>query len=495
MKRIISLGALVLVSGLGVAVASEEIPLPVREGGTMPAPAAPRVRPALVLTEGEPLPVGDAYAPPAPPEAARPVVGSTVGLLPVDEAADPGRTGNDKSGAAPLAIDDYFTVKAGTTLTVAAAAGFLVNDFDPEGDPVSAVAILDNVDHGTLAAYVTGSFSYTPVAGFTGYDYFDCSITDGTSYTARGRIHLQVVATDRPPVAQDDAYCIGKNLVLDVAVPGFLANDFDPDGDSVAAVALTASPAHGSVSAFVDGHFSYTPATGFTGTDSFTYQIAANGAYVVGTATITVFDPNRAPLATADYYYVPAGGSLVIPAAAGFLRNDIDPDGDAVNAISISDGVDHGTLSAFVDGRFNYTPGSGYTGVDRFTYQMTDGRSAFAAATVTILVGVTADPATPVPLPPLEGQRFGLSLPTPNPFNPATRIDFRVEGGARTTMRVFDVRGALVRTLVDGDLPAGDHSVQWDGRDDQGAGVGSGTYFVALACGSELTSRKITLVK
>jgi flagellar hook assembly protein FlgD len=88
-----------------------------------------------------------------------------------------------------------------------------------------------------------------------------------------------------------------------------------------------------------------------------------------------------------------------------------------------------------------------------------------------------------------------MSLPTPNPFNPTTRIDFRVDGKARTTMHVFDVRGALVRTLVDENLPSGDHTVQWDGRNDQGAEVASGAYFVALVSGADLTSRKIALVK
>lgn len=467
MRRMISLCALVVLSVVGVAAVSAE----------------------------SPLPVGGSSAPMAPPAPALHPVESSVGLLPVDETAGPVRRTADKSGAAPKVMDDHFTVKAGSTLAITAAAGILVNDYDPEGDAVSATSVTDYVDHGTLSVFADGHFNYTPTAGYTGYDYFDYRVTDGTNNLETGRVHFQVVATDRPPVAQVESYTVVKNVPLTVAVPGLLANDFDPDGDAVAATLISDDVDHGSLAVFPDGHFTYTPATGFTGTDSFIYHISANGASALATVTLTVYDPNRAPIATGDYYYAPVSGSIAIPAAAGILRNDIDPDGNAISAILISNYVDHGTLSVFADGHFNYTPTLFYSGIDRFTYQMKDSNNATASAVVTIFVGVTSDPASPVPLPPADGERFGLSVPTPNPFNPTTRIDFRVDGTARTSLRVFDVRGALVRTLVDEDLPAGDHTVQWDGRDDQGAPASSGAYFVALSSGSDLASRKIALVK
>ncbi len=467
MRRMFSLGALVMVSAVGVALASAEIPLP----------------------------VGDVALPETRPEPARHVVESNVGLLPVDEGAGQERSDSDKSGAAPKVVDDYFTVKANVALVVAAAGGFLANDFDPEGDALTATVITDNVDHGTLAAFANGSFNYTPDAGYVGYDYFDYRVTDGTNTTETGRVHLPVVVTDRAPVAQAENYAIARNSPLAIVAPGFLANDFDPDGDSVAATSIMDNVDHGTLAAFADGHFTYTPATGYSGTDSFDYRILANGVTTIGTVTITVFDPNRAPLATPDNYYAPTGGSITIAAAAGLLRNDLDPDGDTFSATLIANGVDHGILSAFADGHFTYTPTVGYSGIDQFTYQIRDANAATASALVTIYVGVATEPASAAPLPPAEALRFGMSLPAPNPFNPATRIDFRVDGQARTTLRVFDVRGALVRTLVDEDLPAGDHTVQWDGRDDQGAEAASGAYFVALASGADFTSTKLVLVK
>lgn len=496
MRRMISLCALVMVSAVGLALASEETPVPVREGASSLVLESPGAQPPLVFMEGEPVPVGEGSIAEWRPEPARQAVDSTVGQVPVDESADSGRRSSDKSGAAPKVMDDYFTVKVGVMLSVTAAAGVLTNDYDPEGDAVTVVVITDYVDHGALTVFANGSFNYTPTAGYAGYDYFDYRVTDGTNNAEIGRVHFQVVATDRPPVAQGEAYAIGKDTPLQVlAAAGLLANDFDPDGQSVAVSVITDPVDHGALNLFAAGNFTYTPATGFTGNDSFIYQITANGVTALATTTITVFDPNRAPLATSDLYYAPISGSIAIPVAAGVLRNDLDPDGNAISVSLITNAADHGALSLFPDGHFTYTPTAGFSGIDRFTYQMKDSNNAPASATATIYVGVTSDPASPVPLPPADGQRFGMSLPTPNPFNPTTRIDFRVDGTARTTLSVFDLRGALVRTLVDEDLPAGEHTIQWDGRDDQGVEMASGAYFVALVSGSDLTSRKIALVK
>ena len=66
----------------------------------------------------------------------------------------------------------------------------------------------------------------------------------------------------------------------------------------------------------------------------------------------------------------------------------------------------------------------------------------------------------------------------PNPFNPATKIVFRLERDAQASLRIFDVHGRLVRTLVDSYLAAGQREVEWDGRDDHGRSLASGTYFM-----------------
>lgn len=89
----------------------------------------------------------------------------------------------------------------------------------------------------------------------------------------------------------------------------------------------------------------------------------------------------------------------------------------------------------------------------------------------------------------------------PNPFNPVTRIRFAIPDGptdareVRVKLRVFDARGALVRTLVDGFLPAGAHTVTWRGVDDRGRSVASGLYFYRLEAGAFQAARKMLLLK
>lgn len=99
---------------------------------------------------------------------------------------------------------------------------------------------------------------------------------------------------------------------------------------------------------------------------------------------------------------------------------------------------------------------------------------------------------------------FELSQNYPNPFNPTTQIPFHVSGkgqGARgkpaihTTLKIYNIRGQLVRTLVDEDLRSGKHKVKWDGKDYSNNEVSSGIYFYQLKTGEEKKTRKMVLVK
>jgi flagellar hook assembly protein FlgD len=83
----------------------------------------------------------------------------------------------------------------------------------------------------------------------------------------------------------------------------------------------------------------------------------------------------------------------------------------------------------------------------------------------------------------------------PNPFNPTTTIRFDLAGSGRVTLRVFDVRGRVVRTLVDGLEPAGHRLVEWDGRNDGGRVVPSGTYFYRLTAPGFEQTRTMLMLK
>ncbi len=74
-------------------------------------------------------------------------------------------------------------------------------------------------------------------------------------------------------------------------------------------------------------------------------------------------------------------------------------------------------------------------------------------------------------------------------------MSFVLSRDGRAKLRVYNLRGELVRTLVDGDLTAGPHTLTWAGRDDTGQRVASGTYLLRLEAPDLTRSRLITLVK
>jgi hypothetical protein len=93
--------------------------------------------------------------------------------------------------------------------------------------------------------------------------------------------------------------------------------------------------------------------------------------------------------------------------------------------------------------------------------------------------------------------RLELAQNYPNPFNPATTIRFHVPAGSSgiVRLRIFDVTGALVNTLVERYLPPGEHVQTWDGVDNRGNRVGTGIYFCRLEQAGSVSTRKMLLIK
>jgi hypothetical protein len=96
---------------------------------------------------------------------------------------------------------------------------------------------------------------------------------------------------------------------------------------------------------------------------------------------------------------------------------------------------------------------------------------------------------------PIAPLRTRLVRVYPNPFNPRTNIIFELEKSEDVRIEVFDVRGRLVRVLVDEALPQGRHERAWGGLDDKGQGVASGMYLIRLRSGSTVDHERISLIK
>lgn len=90
---------------------------------------------------------------------------------------------------------------------------------------------------------------------------------------------------------------------------------------------------------------------------------------------------------------------------------------------------------------------------------------------------------------------FGLLQNNPNPFNPVTYVEFVLDRTTPANVRVYDISGRIVRTLVNETLSTGKHRAIWDGRDDRGAAVASGVYVCRLEAEGKIATRKMVLLK
>ncbi len=89
----------------------------------------------------------------------------------------------------------------------------------------------------------------------------------------------------------------------------------------------------------------------------------------------------------------------------------------------------------------------------------------------------------------------GLDPCHPNPFNPRTTLSYRVSESGPASLRIYSVSGRVVRSLVDGVVEAGEHSLVWDGKNDAGDAVASGIYYLRLETRDFMQVRTMTLVR
>ena len=192
------------------------------------------------------------------------------------------------------------------------------------------------------------------------------------------------------PIAIPDFYTIAEDSGLTVAGRGVLGNDFDLEGSPLTAT-LVAGPKNGTVTFNPNGTFAYTPKANYSGVDTFTYRVSDGAASAVGTVLVTVNAVNDLPVAAADTYTTAKNAKLTVAAAAGVLKNDVDPDGPLKQAQLVS-GPANGTLALNANGAFTYTPQANFQGTVTFTYRVSDGVATSAPTTVSITVG---NPNTP----------------------------------------------------------------------------------------------------
>lgn len=178
----------------------------------------------------------------------------------------------------PNAVNDSATVDEDNSVGVAV----LSNDSDPDGDTLTLQSY-GQPSNGSVSD--NGSvITYTPAANFNGTDSFNYTINDGNGNTDTATVFVTINAVNDSPVANDDQATTDEDVPVDVDV---VANDTDIDGDSLF-ISSHSQPANGSVVDNGDGTVTYTPNSGYFGSDSFTYTVSDGSLSDTATVNLTV---------------------------------------------------------------------------------------------------------------------------------------------------------------------------------------------------------------
>ena len=269
------------------------------------------------------------------------------------------------------------------------APGVLANDRDIENGALRA-ELASSPLRGAVQMRADGSFSYIPQVNFRGSDTFSYRAIDPQAGASEATVNVLVT---QPPTATNDVYLVDINTRLDVLNPdlGILANDHDAPEDDELTATLSDEPNHGALILQADGTFRYTPDAGYSGLDTFGYQVSDTRSISnVGTVTLAV-GITSLPRAFPDRYTLNEDQELVVSAVDGVLSNDLDADTPRANlrpsVVGISEaGIVAGSLVLASDGGFRVRMGPNFSGQTFFVYQVFDGTSVSNAAIVRLEV-------------------------------------------------------------------------------------------------------------
>jgi VCBS repeat-containing protein len=296
-----------------------------------------------------------------------------------------------------VAVND---APVGVDLSVTAQEDQTLNGTLPVATDVDNVGLTYTLSgqagHGTVTVDAGGTYRYVPAPNYNGADSFTYSVSDGQT-TSTYTVSITVAAVNDLPVSTGTSVSVEE----DETVSGQLPPAFDVDGDTVS-YGLAVQAGHGTATVNVDGSYSYTPAAGYNGPDSFTFSVddgTATSTYLVSVTVGAVNDP-------------PSGSNATITVAedglaSGSLPLATDPDGDPLT-YGLGIAPAHGAVAIAADGTYSYRPDANYNGTDTFTYTVSDGLDQ---STYVVSVNVTAVNDAPV------GSNATISVSEDIPFD------------------------------------------------------------------------------
>ena len=291
--------------------------------------------------------------------------------------------------ANPPTVGDYsFSTEYETTI------GDKVTGSDLDDDKLTYTLNV-NCLHGTVNVNSDGTWSYTPSTGFSGNDVFKVGVSDGRGGTAESTISLLVKTpppppvTNNPPTVGDYSFTTEYETTIGDKVSGS-----DVDGDTLT-YALTISCLHGTVNVNSDGTWSYTPSTGYSGSDEFKVGLS-DGKGGIAESTISIVVKAKAVLPSPPPPPPPAvtnnppevGNSSYTTEYETTIGDKVtgsDLDGDTLT-YSLNVNCLHGTVLVNSDGTWSYAPSTGYSGSDEFKVGVSDGKGGMAESIISIFI-------------------------------------------------------------------------------------------------------------
>ena len=206
----------------------------------------------------------------------------------------------------PVAHEDEFAALTRVKRTLA-APGVLENDFAPEGH----AELRRPPKHGTVKLHPDGAVDYRSDPGYVGRDRFRYAVVVEGEPHSTALAWIRVKASNRRPTAVPDDFSTPEDTSLEVAPPGVLANDTDPDGDPLTALPVT-DPYGEGFFLWGDGSFEYAPPINYDSPVNFTYRVS-DGLALSDPATSTIEIPavNDPPYAEGDDYELFGAGGWI----------------------------------------------------------------------------------------------------------------------------------------------------------------------------------------
>ncbi|MDG1114331.1 MAG: Ig-like domain-containing protein, partial [Pseudomonadales bacterium] len=347
--------------------------------------------------------------------------------------------GNDNSIS--VAFDDAFAISEDTP-----SAGNLADNDALSGDVTFALLDQAGPSNGAVTLNEDGTFVFTPNTDFVGGDSFQYVITDANGQTSTATVSITVEAVNDAPVAVDDVVLAQEDVPLENI--NVLGNDSDSDGNPLT-VTSAVSAAGGVVTINADGTLSYQAPANFTGADTINYTIA-DGAGGSSTAVVNIDVAPVSDLAAADDQNAGDQDTVISGSVAG---NDTTSSGGSLT-YAVESGTESGALIFNADGAYEYTPSSGFTGTDSFSYVVSDADSG-ESVTQTVILTVNALNIPPVVVnqaPIAQDDEAAVVQNVPLSNIKVLDNDEDPEGEALTVTAAEAASGALVSINADGTL-------------------------------------------